>query len=65
MSLLLGVPPFGRSSFLVDQVRSLRQGRGVLLFADEWRTPLAVSTAAQGLIAVARAEFHGPTPGGT
>jgi dTDP-4-dehydrorhamnose reductase len=58
-SLLFGPTLVGRPTFFDDQVRALREGRPVTLFADEWRTPLSLVTAAQGVLALATANFTG------
>jgi dTDP-4-dehydrorhamnose reductase len=59
VSLLYGPSVVGRPSFFDEQVAALRAGRPVTLFADEWRTPLALSTAAEALLALARSDFTG------
>ena len=59
VSLLFGPGLAGRPSFFDEQVAALRQRRPIALFADEWRTPLSLETAAQGLLAVARSSFTG------
>jgi dTDP-4-dehydrorhamnose reductase len=59
VSLLYGPSVVGRPSFFDEQVAALRAGRSVTLFADEWRTPLALSTAAEALVALARSDFTG------
>jgi dTDP-4-dehydrorhamnose reductase len=40
-------------------VESLKSGRPVTLFADEWRTPLGIGTAARALVELARADVTG------
>jgi dTDP-4-dehydrorhamnose reductase len=59
LSLLFGPCLTGRTSFFDRMVDALRHGRPVPLFADEWRTPLALSTAAEALIALARSDVTG------
>jgi dTDP-4-dehydrorhamnose reductase len=59
VALLFGPSLVGRTTFFTDMVHSLRGGRVCRLFADEWRTPLNLATAAQGLVALAGAEFVG------
>ena len=59
LSLLYGPGPPGRASFFDLQVRALSTGAPVTLFADEWRTPLAVTTAARALADVASSDFSG------
>jgi dTDP-4-dehydrorhamnose reductase len=59
LSLLYGPALGGRPSFFDEQVAALRQGRPCPLFEDEWRTPLDLVTAAQGILDVARSDFRG------
>jgi dTDP-4-dehydrorhamnose reductase len=58
-SLLFGSSLTGRPSFFDEQVAALRAVRPLTLFADEWRTPLALTTAARALVALARSDFAG------
>ncbi|MCI0681419.1 MAG: sugar nucleotide-binding protein, partial [Gemmataceae bacterium] len=46
-------------SFFDEQTMALRAGRPVKLFADEWRTPLALATAARALVTVAFSDVTG------
>lgn len=53
LPLLFG-PPAARGapgSFLAGWVEQLRQGQELVLFTDEWRTPLSAREAARGLLA--------------
>ena len=50
MPLMFGDVPPHASSFLQPWLETLRQGREVRLFVDEWRTPVSGRTAAQGLL---------------
>jgi dTDP-4-dehydrorhamnose reductase len=59
VSLLYGPALHGRLSFFDDQAVSLRNGRPITLFRDEWRTPLNLVTAASALLAVARSDYTG------
>jgi dTDP-4-dehydrorhamnose reductase len=59
ISLLYGPALHGRPSFYDEQAAALRVGRPVTLFRDEWRTPLDLTTAARGLIAVTMSDFSG------
>jgi dTDP-4-dehydrorhamnose reductase len=59
LSLLFGPGRAGRPSFFDEQVAALRGGRAVPLFVDEWRTPLALTTAARALAALARSDYTG------
>jgi dTDP-4-dehydrorhamnose reductase len=59
VSLLFGPSLTDRPSFFDDQVAALRGGRSVSLFADEWRTPLPLHTAAQALFAIALSDRTG------
>jgi len=59
VSLLFGPSLNGRPSFFDEQVAGLRSGKPVTLFADEWRTPLDLATAARALLAAARSDCTG------
>jgi dTDP-4-dehydrorhamnose reductase len=59
LSLLYGPSLVGRPSFFDEQAAALRGGRAVTLFADEWRSPLDLATAAAALVALARSERVG------
>lgn len=59
VGLLFGPSLNGQPSFFDQQVTALRNGRPITLYADEWRTPLALSTAATALLAIARSSFRG------
>jgi dTDP-4-dehydrorhamnose reductase len=59
LSLLYGRCLTGRTSFFDRMVVALREGRSITLFADEWRTPLDLPTAAKALIELARSEVTG------
>jgi dTDP-4-dehydrorhamnose reductase len=59
VSLLYGPSLSGRPSFFDEQVQALRAGRPVTLFADEWRTPLHLTTAARALLALAASDVTG------
>jgi dTDP-4-dehydrorhamnose reductase len=59
VSLLFGRTLTGRPSFFDQQAEALRAGRPVTLFADEWRTPLHLATAARALVALAHSDFTG------
>jgi dTDP-4-dehydrorhamnose reductase len=59
ISLLFGPSRCGRPSFFDEQVQALRQGLPLTLFADEWRTPLDLDTAARSLAALARSDVVG------
>jgi dTDP-4-dehydrorhamnose reductase len=59
LSLLYGPSLAGRPSFFDEQAAALRQGRAVTLFADEWRTPLDMGTAAEALTALAMSDITG------
>ncbi len=53
VSLLFGPSRNGQPSFFDQQMDALRGGQSVTLFADEWRTPLALTTAARALLELA------------
>jgi dTDP-4-dehydrorhamnose reductase len=59
LSLLYGPCLTGRTSFFDRMLASLRQNRPMPLFADEWRTPLDLPTAAAVLVALARSDVTG------
>lgn len=59
VSLLYGQTLNGRPSFFDQQAEALRAGSPVTLFADEWRTPLHLATAARALVALAYSDFTG------
>jgi dTDP-4-dehydrorhamnose reductase len=59
LSLLFGPTRSGGASFFDQQGAALREGKPLRLFADEWRTPLALSTAARALASLAEADFAG------
>jgi dTDP-4-dehydrorhamnose reductase len=59
LSLLYGPSLNGQPSFFDEQAGALRGGRPVTLFADEWRTPLDLPTAARALLALARSDVAG------
>ncbi|HWB14589.1 MAG TPA: SDR family oxidoreductase [Pirellulales bacterium] len=59
VSLLFGPALGERRSFFDEQVAAIREGRPCRLFSDEWRTPLALSTAASALIQIAQSDFTG------
>lgn len=59
VGLLFGPSLGGRPAFFDAQVNALRQGQPCTLFTDEWRTPLALATAAQALLSIIRSEFTG------
>jgi dTDP-4-dehydrorhamnose reductase len=54
VSLLFGPSVVGRLSFFDEQVTAGRNGKGVTLFMDDWRTPLSLKTAASALVELAR-----------
>jgi dTDP-4-dehydrorhamnose reductase len=58
-SLLYGPCLTGRTSFFDRMVDALRNDRPVPLFADEYRTPLDLPTAAAALVALARSDVTG------
>ena len=48
-----------RPHFLDQQIASLRQGKPIQLFSDEWRTPLGIDAAAQALLTLATTDVSG------
>jgi dTDP-4-dehydrorhamnose reductase len=59
VSLLFGPAINDRSAFFGEQTAALRAGRSIPLFFDEFRTPLALSCAAEGLLLAARSTETG------
>jgi len=59
MSLLFGTSVVGRPTFFDEQVTAARNGKPIALFADEWRTPLSLKTAASALVALAQSKEAG------
>jgi dTDP-4-dehydrorhamnose reductase len=59
VSLLFGPSRNGKPSFFDGLVASLRVGKPVRLFHDEWRTPIGLMTAANALIEIADSESTG------
>ena len=59
VSLLFGPAHGQRRSFFDEQVAAIREARPCQLFSDEWRTPVALSTAASALIRIAESDFTG------
>ncbi len=58
-SLLYGPTLTERIGFFDQQLAALRQGKPLRLFADEWRTPLALEDAGQALFRLAHADDSG------
>ncbi|MBW4519949.1 MAG: NAD(P)-dependent oxidoreductase [Scytolyngbya sp. HA4215-MV1] len=50
MPLMFGAATPTASSFMQPFIQALREGRGLRLFVDEFRTPASAVTAAQGLL---------------
>jgi dTDP-4-dehydrorhamnose reductase len=50
MPLMFGAAPAHAASFLQSFIQTLREGRELNLFIDEFRTPASATTAAQGLL---------------
>lgn len=61
ISLLFGPTLGGRRSFFDQQLESLRNATSgtMSLFTDEWRSPLSLRAAAEGLLTIARADVTG------
>ncbi len=59
VSLLFGPTIVDRPYFFDQQVAALRENRPVTLFADEWRTPLSLATAARALPDIVLSDFVG------
>jgi dTDP-4-dehydrorhamnose reductase len=48
-----------RKGFFDQQLETLRSGKPLTLFDDEWRTPLSLRSAAESLVAIARSDDEG------
>lgn len=59
VSLLFGPGIVDRPTFFDQMTTALRQGRPLALFEDEWRTPLSLATAAEGLLDLAASDYAG------
>lgn len=59
LPLMVGFPATPRTTTFANQVHALREGKPLRLFADEFRTPIALQDAAAAVIAVARSDFAG------
>ncbi len=59
VSLMYGPSRCGRPGFFDQQVAALRERRSITLFADEWRTPLDLGTAARALVGIALSDCVG------
>lgn len=59
LSLLYGPSLGGHASFFDEQIAALRERRPCPLFIDEWRTPLDMVTASQGILDVCRSDYQG------
>lgn len=57
VSLLFGPTLTGKPTFFDQQWTALRDRKSLLLFEDEWRTPLSMATAARELCALVESEF--------
>ena len=58
-SLLFGPTVNSRRGFFDQQLEALRADSPITLFADEWRTPLSLATAAHALVALAQSDCTG------
>lgn len=59
LSILFGPTLIGRPAFFDQQLAALRGSGSVALFADEWRTPLSLATAARTLLALLESDVTG------
>lgn len=57
--LMYGFPLTERPSTFANQITALREGRGLKLFTDEYRTPLWLGDAARGLVGLSLREACG------
>jgi len=58
-SLLFGPSLVGRPFFFDEQARSFLDRKPVVLFQDEWRTPLHLRLAARGILRVLTSSYQG------
>lgn len=49
LSLMFGIPGPGSKSFIQPMMETMRDGRELTLFVDEFRTPVSVTTAVAGI----------------
>lgn len=61
LPLLFGPALVGRPTFFDRQVLALRQKQSLVLFHDEWRTPLDLLSAARALLTLARGMVPHPS----
>ena len=59
VSLLFGATVGPRLGFFDQQTRAIERGDAMTLFDDEWRTPLSLASAAEGLLLVAASDARG------
>ena len=59
ISLLFGPAINGRPSFFEQQIQAVKNGTPCKLFSDEWRTPISLQCAAEGLLRLAAADVTG------
>ena len=50
MSLMFGIPSPFNQSFIKPMIRAMRDGGELTLFVDEFRTPVSVNSATQGIL---------------
>jgi dTDP-4-dehydrorhamnose reductase len=61
MPLMFGIAPPTATSFMQPFIKTLREGKELSLFTDEYRTPISGTTAAKGLLLAlekVRARIH-------
>ncbi len=59
VSLMFGPGLLGRETLFDRQLRSLRDGKSIAVFSDEFRTPLFLAHAADALLELARSQATG------
>lgn len=59
VSLLFGPSLIGRPTFFDQQLAALGEGKSMRLFDDEWRTPLDLPSAAEGIWQAAKSPARG------
>lgn len=58
-ALMYGLPTVNRPTTFLQQIESLRTGRPLKLFEDEFRTPIWLEDAADATRIVAASDYHG------
>ncbi len=59
VALLFGPTVTARKGFFDQQTATLKRGEPLRLFDDEWRTPISLRAAAEGLVSIAEGAYRG------